>query len=74
MRMIADGKEAVLAHLEDQLLGLPGHPGRYMLAEDDCGRLVICVAGCMFIGEGEVRLAGNQLTIRQGVVKDVKDA
>ena len=68
MRVIAEGKEAVLTYLEDQLVGMPGHPGRYMLAEDDSGLLVICIAGCTFIGEGDAKLDGNKLTVRRGIV------
>ena len=67
MKMLADGKEAVLSYLESQIAGAPGFPGRYMLAEDDGGRLVICVAGCMFIAEGELVLDGMRLEVRNGI-------
>jgi hypothetical protein len=67
MKMIADGKEAVISHLESQLIDTPGYPGRYMLLEDDLGQLVICIAGCMFIGEGKAVLDGIRLTVRNGV-------
>ena len=72
MRVLAEGKGAVLAYLEDQLLGLPGHPGRYSLSVDDRGQLILCVAGSTFIGEGEVVLAGMRLTVRGGVVKELE--
>jgi hypothetical protein len=72
VRVLAEGKEAVLTYLEDQLVGLPGHPGRYSLAVDDRGQLVICVAGSTFIGEGETVQAGMRLTIRGGIVKHLE--
>ena len=71
VRILAEGKEAVLAYLEDQLGG-PGHPGRYSLTVDDRGQLVICVAGSTFIGEGETVQAGMRLTIRGGIVKHLE--
>ena len=72
VQVLAEGKEAVLAYLEDQLIGLPGHPGRYQLAIDDLGQLVICVAGSTFIGEGKTVLAGMRITIRGGLCKDLQ--
>ena len=72
MRVLAEGKETVLAYLENQLVGLPGHPGRYSLAVDDRGQLVICVAGSTFIGEGETVQAGMRLVVRGGIVKHLE--
>jgi hypothetical protein len=72
VRVLVEGKEAVLAYLENQLLDLTGHPGRYSLAVDDRGQLVICIAGNMFIGEGESIQAGMRLVVRGGVVKHLK--
>jgi hypothetical protein len=72
VRELADGKEAVLAYLEDELCGLPGHAHpRYFLRVDDRGQLVVCIAGSVFIGEGETVQAGMRMTVRGGIVKDL---
>jgi hypothetical protein len=61
---IAEGKEAVLQHLEAEALKRSGgKPGVYRLERDDAGNLVAFIAGHSFIGSGTISLGGNRLVV-----------
>jgi hypothetical protein len=72
MKIIAEGKEAVLAHLEQAAQTRVGKPGQYMLAQDDSGNLVAFIAGHSFIGAGTVSIGGDRLVVIDGIVVNVR--
>jgi hypothetical protein len=72
MNYIAQGKEAVLKHLEDEARQRSGgKEGQYLLAHDDYGNLVAFIAGHSFIGTGTIAFSGKNLTVSNGIVMDV---
>ena len=73
MQIIAQGKDAVLNHLEEQSRkAAGGKPGEYVLAFDKDGQLYISVAGFTFLGTGFVNFEGKRMVIVNGVVANIQ--
>ncbi len=68
MTTIAEGKEAVLAYLEDEAQTIAGQPGVYRLLRDDAGNLVAIIAGRSFLGTGSYSLGGSRMAVLDGLV------
>lgn len=73
MTTVAEGKEAVLAYLEQDAKNIAGEPGIYRLVRDDSGNLVAFIAGRSFIGTGSYSIAGNRLVVVDGLVMQVQE-
>jgi hypothetical protein len=71
MKIIAEGKEAVITHLEQEALKTAREPGNYLLGEDDDGNLVAIIAGRSFIGSGTYMWDGNRMTVMNGLVVQI---
>jgi hypothetical protein len=71
MTTIAEGKEAVLAHLEREAQNTAGKPGVYQLLRDDSGNLIAFIAGRSFLGTGIYSLGGNRMIVVDGLVISV---
>jgi hypothetical protein len=72
MTSIAEGKEAVLAYLEQESRKIAGEPGVYRLVKDDSGNLVAFIAGRSFVGTGSYAIEGNRMVVIDGLVVDVQ--
>jgi predicted RNA-binding protein len=72
MTTIAEGKEAVLAYLEQEARNIAGQPGVYRLVKDDSGNLVAFIAGRSFVGTGSYSMSGNRMVVIDGLVVDVR--
>lgn len=72
MTTIAEGKEAMLAYLEQEAQDIAGRPGVYRLVKDDSGNLVAIVAGHSFVGTGSFSLGGSRMEVRNGLLVDVQ--
>jgi hypothetical protein len=68
MTTVAEGKEAVLAYLEQDAQKRAGKPGVYVLLRDDSGNLVAFIAGHTFMGTGSYSIDGNRMVVVDGVV------
>ncbi|VTU00986.1 unnamed protein product [Gemmataceae bacterium] len=68
MKVIAEGKEAVLAYLEGRAVSITGETGVYRLAEDDNGTLIANIAGHSFIGSGQIKMGGQTLSVVGGLI------
>ncbi len=68
MKILAEGKDAVLAHLEQESVQIAGKPGNYALMQDDAGGLIAFIAGRSFIGTGSYTLDGNRFVVVNGLV------
>ena len=68
MTTVAEGKEAVLAYLEQEAQNRAGQPGVYVLLRDDSGNLVAFVAGHTFMGTGSYSIDGNRMVVVDGVI------
>lgn len=67
MKPLIDGKDEVLAFLENEALRLSDeNPGLYNLYRDDGGNLILTIAGFSFIGAGTISLSGNLLSVVNG--------
>ncbi len=74
VRIVAEGKEAVMQHLEATAKTRLGESGPYMLMEDDSGTLIAFLAGYSFIGTGSIALGGQQLVVKNGLVMAVQQS
>ena len=72
MTTVADGKEAVLAYLEQEAQNRAGKPGIYQLLKDDSGNLVAFIAGHSFMGTGSYSIDGNRMVVLDGVLVHVQ--
>ena len=72
MTIVAEGKEAVLAYLEQESQNVAGKPGVYRLVRDDAGNLVAFIAGHSFLGTGSYSLDGNRMLVVDGLVMDIQ--
>lgn len=72
MTTIAEGKEAVLAYLEQEARTIAGQPGVYRLVKDDSGNLVAFIAGRSFVGTGSYSMSGNRMVVIDGLVVHVQ--
>ncbi len=72
MTTVADGKEAVLAYLEQEAQNRAGKPGIYQLLKDDSGNLVAFIAGHSFMGTGSYSLDANRMVMLDGVLVHVQ--
>ena len=72
MMMVAEGKEAVLAYLEEEAQKIAGQPGVYQLVRDDYGNLVAFIAGRSFVGTGSYSLDGSRMVVVDGLVMHVQ--
>ena len=68
MNTIAEGKEAVLAYLEQEAQSIAGQPGVYRLMRDDAGNLVAFIAGRSFVGTGSYSIDGNRIVVMDGLI------
>jgi hypothetical protein len=69
MKPLIQGKDAVLAFLENETLRVTNEkPGVYSLYRDDGETLVLTVGGFSFIGTGTISLSGNLLKVVDGRV------
>ncbi len=68
MTTVAEGKEAVLAYLEQETQNRAGQPGVYVLLRDDSGNLVAFIAGHTFMGTGSYSIDGNRMIVIDGAV------
>ncbi|HEY1339980.1 MAG TPA: hypothetical protein VGF59_20850 [Bryobacteraceae bacterium] len=72
MTTIAEGKEAVLAYLEQEAQNIAGQAGAYQLMRDDSGNLVAFIAGRSFVGTGSYSMGGSRVVIVDGLVVHVQ--
>jgi hypothetical protein len=72
MTTIAEGKDAVLAYLEQESRNIAGQPGVYRLVKDDSGNLVAFIAGRSFVGTGSYSISGNRMVVIDGLVVHVQ--
>jgi hypothetical protein len=72
MTTIAEGKEAVLAHLEQEAQNIAGEPGVYRLVRDDSGNLVAFIAGRSLLGTGTYSIGGNRMVVIDGLIVHVQ--
>ncbi len=72
MTTVAEGKEAVLAYLEQESQNVAGKPGVYSRVRDDSGNLVAFIAGHSFLGTGSYSLDGNRMLVVDGLVMDIQ--
>jgi hypothetical protein len=72
MTMVAEGKEAVLAYLEQEAQNIAGQPGVYQLLRDDCGNLIAYIAGRSFVVTGSYSIDGNRIVVVDGLVMHVQ--
>lgn len=72
MTIIAEGKDAVLVHLEQEAQNIAGKPGGYLLVRDDSGNLVAFIAGRSFVGTGSYAIDGNRMVVIDGLVMHVQ--
>ncbi len=72
MTTIADGKENVLAYLEQQAQDIAGQPGAYRLIKDDAGNLVALIAGRSFVGTGSYAVDGNRMVVVDGLIVQIQ--
>lgn len=72
MTTVAEGKEGVLAYLEQEAEHIAGKPGVYQLVRDDSGNLVAFIAGRSFVGTGSYSLDGNRMVVVDGLVVHVQ--
>jgi hypothetical protein len=72
MTTIAEGREAVLAYLEQETRDIAGEPGIYRLVKDDAGNLVAFIAGRSFVGTGSYSMSGNRMVVIDGLVVHVQ--
>jgi hypothetical protein len=68
MTTVAEGKEAVLAYLEQEAQNIAGEPGVYRLVKDDSGNLVAFIAGRSFLGTGSYSIGGSRMLVIDGLV------
>jgi hypothetical protein len=68
MTTVAEGKEAVLAYLEQETQKSAGKPGVYLLVRDDSGNLIAYIAGHSFMGTGSYSIDGNRMVVVDGAV------
>ena len=67
MKVLIEGKDAVLAFLENETLRLTNEtPGVYLLQRDDSNNLILSIAGFTFIGSGTISVNGNLLQLVDG--------
>ena len=69
---VAEGKEAVLAYLEQETQNTARQPGVYQLVRDDSGNLVAFIAGHSFIGTGSYSIDGNRMVVVDGMLVHVQ--
>jgi hypothetical protein len=72
MTIIAEGKDAVLAYLEQEAQNITGTPGIYRLVRDDSGNLVAFIAGRSLTGTGSYAIDGNRISVIDGLVVHVQ--
>jgi hypothetical protein len=72
MTTIAEGKDAVLARLEQEAQDIVGRPGVYRLVRDDSGNLVAVIAGRSFVGTGSYSIDGNRMAVIDGLIVHVE--
>lgn len=72
MTTVAEGKEAVLAYLEQEAENIAGQPGGYRLLKDDSGNLIAFIAGRSLMGTGSYSLDGNRFVVVDGLIVHVQ--
>ena len=68
MVTVAQGRDEVLAYLENESEKTAEKPGVYLLLKDDSGTLIAIIAGRSFIGTGFYSLGGNRMLVEDGRV------
>jgi flagellar biosynthesis/type III secretory pathway chaperone len=71
MKIITDGKDAVLHQLEDEARQRAKAEGKYLVANDDQSNLVAFIAGHAFVGAGSISLGCRKLEVSNGIVMAV---
>jgi hypothetical protein len=72
MTTVAEGREGVLAYLEQSAERIVGQPGVYRLIRDDSGNLIAFIAGRSFMGTGSYSIDGNRMVVVDGLIVHVQ--